>query len=479
MGKVMKNIRTGISAFVFVAIGQMISILGSGMTQFALAIWIFQESGKATDFSLLAVTGFAPVVIFSPVAGALVDRWNRKLVMMLSDLAAGLTTVAVLILLVSGELEVWHLYVTNFLAGVGGAFQFPAYSAAITMMVPKEQYGRANGIIAMAGPASNILAPIFAAALIGTIGLKGIILIDIISFSAAIGALLFVIIPQPEKTEEGEKSRGNLASESMFGFKYIFQRPSLLALQLMFFYINLVATIGFTLQTPMILTLTKNNEGALAAVMSVGSVGGLLGGILLTAWGGPKRRIHGVLGGMALTGLLYQVLMGVGFKIGSQLSWVILGASGAVLVWSIANFMSPFIITILNGSSQAIWQAKVPPDLQGRVFSARRWIAQITAPVGMLIAGPLADKVFEPAMSSNTRLAQTFGGLVGTGPGTGMSLIFFLTGALGIIGALSGYLIPVVRNAEDLLPDHDVDVQKLSEQAVEEKNDLRVDNNEM
>ncbi|MFN2145050.1 MAG: MFS transporter [Anaerolineales bacterium] len=465
----MNKIRTGISAFVLVAIGQMISILGSGMTQFALAIWIFQESGKATDFSLLAVTGFAPVVMFSPIAGALVDRWNRKLVMMISDLAAGLTTVAVLILLASGRLEVWQLYVTNFLAGVGGAFQWPAYSAAVTMMVPKEQYGRANGIISMAGPASNILAPIFAAALIGPIGLEGIMLIDIITFSAAIGALLFVFIPQPEKTEEGEKARSTLATESLFGFKYIFSRTSLLGQQLMLFYVNLVGSIGFTLQTPMILTITRNNEDALAAVMSVGAFGGLLGGILLTAWGGPKRRIHGVLGGMALTSLFYHVLMGLGHKIGSELSWVILGTSGAVLVWSVANFASPFIITILNGSNQAIWQAKVPPELQGRVFAARRWIAQITAPVGMLIAGPLADQVFEPAMTtSGSGMANLFGGITGTGPGTGMSLIFLIAGILGIIGALSGYLIPVVRNAEDLLPDHDVDVDKLAQQVAEE-----------
>ena len=461
----MQNIRRGLSAFAVVSVGQMISILGSGMTQFALAIWIFQESGKATDFSLLAVTGFAPVVIFSPVAGALVDRWNRKFVMMISDLAAGLTTVAVLLLLASGRLEVWHLYVTNFLAGVGGAFQFPAYSAAITMMVPKEQYGRANGIVAMAGPASNILSPIFAAALLGPIGLKGIMLIDIISFTAAIGTLLFVVIPQPKRSTEGEQARSSLAKESMFGFKYIFTRPSLLGLQLMFFYINLVGSIGFTLQTPMILTFTGNNEDALAAVMSVGAFGGLLGGILLSAWGGPKRRIHGVLGGMALVGFFYQLLMALGHRLGTTLDWVILGSSGAVLFWSIANFATPFIITILNGSNQAIWQAKVPPDLQGRVFAARRWIAQITAPVGMLLAGPLADQITEPAMSGGTAFSQLFGPIVGTGPGTGMAVIYLFTGVLGILGALSGYLFPAIRNVEEIMPDHDVDLEELAEGA--------------
>jgi DHA3 family macrolide efflux protein-like MFS transporter len=462
----MNKMRSGLSAFILVAVGQMVSLLGSGMTQFGIAIWIFEQSGKATDFSLLAVTGFAPIVLFSPIAGALVDRWNRKFVMMISDLAAGLTTVAVFILISTGNLEIWHLYITNFVSGVFQAFQWPAYSAAITMMVPKEQYGRANGIVAIAGPASNIFAPILAAALLGPIGLEGIMIIDIITFSAAIGALLLVFIPQPKETEEGKLSRGSLVSESMFGFKYIFSRPSLLGLQLMFFYVNLTSTIGFTLQTPMILASTGNNEDALAAVMSVGSVGGLLGGLLLSAWGGPKRRIHGVLGGMVLVNIFSQILMGLGHQIGSYLSITILGATGAVLVWSAANFAAPFIITILNGSNQAIWQAKVPPDLQGKVFSARRWIAQITAPIGMLIAGPLADKVFEPAMSQTTLLSTSFGSLVGTGAGTGMALIFVFTGLLGVIGGFSGYLFPAIRNVEDIMPDHDIDVSKLTEQAL-------------
>lgn len=454
----MNKKRSGLSAFILVAIGQMISLLGSGMTQFGLAIWIFQQSGKATDFSLLAVTGFAPIVIFSPIAGALVDRWNRKFVMMISDLAAGLTTVAVFILFSTGNLEIWHLYVTNFFAGVFQAFQWPAYSAAITMMVPKEQYGRANGIVAIAGPASNIFAPILAAALLSRIGLEGIMLIDILTFSTAIGALLLVYVPQPKETEEGKQSRGSLTSESLFGFRYIFSRPSLLGLQLMFFYVNFVGSIGLTLQIPLILASTGNNEDVLATVMSAGSIGGLLGGILLSAWGGPKRRIHGVLGGMALTGAFYHLLMGFGHNLGSQLTMTFLGATGAVLIWSIANFSSPFIITILNGSNQAIWQAKVPPDLQGRVFSARRWIAQITAPLGMLVAGPLADQIFEPAMSQTSALSSLFGPLVGTGPGTGMALIFIFTGSLAIVGALSGYLFPIIRNVEDIMPDHDAQI---------------------
>jgi MFS family permease len=468
----MKTKPSGLGAFAVVAFGQMISILGSTMTMFALSIWLFDQTESATAFSLLAVTGFAPVVLFSPIAGALVDRWNRKLVMMLSDLAAGLSTVAIFLLFSSGYLEVWHLYVASFINGTFQSFQWPAYSAAISTMVPKEQYGRANGMVALSGPVSQIFAPILAAALIGMWGLesgtRNILLIDILTFSAAIGALLFVHIPQPKASKEGIASRGNLLKESGFGFKYIFSRPSLLGLQLLFFYINLVGTIGNILLTPMILASSENGEATLATVMTAGAIGGVIGGVLLTAWGGPKRRVHGVLIGFGLNMLLSQVLMGFGFKLGSFVGITVLGVTGAGFVWALANFTSPLFITIINGSNQAIWQAKVPPDVQGKVFAVRLFIAQITAPFGMLVAGPLADNLFEPAMlDSTSTLGTIFGPLVDNQAGSGMSLIFIFTGILGLIGGLSGYLFPAIRNVEDILPDHDQGVSTLTEETKE------------
>ena len=470
----MKQKPTGLGAFAVVAVGQMISILGSSMTMFALALWLFDQTESATAFSLLAVAGFAPVVLFSPIAGALVDRWNRKLVMMLSDLAAGMSTVAIFILFLTGNLEVWHLYIASFINGTFQSLQWPAYSAAITTMVPKEQYGRANGMVALAGPVSQIFAPILAAMIIGNggfdIGTRNILIIDIVTFSAAVGALLFVHIPQPKATSEGLKSRGSLLKEAAFGFKYIFARPSLLGLQLMFLYINLVASIGNILLTPMILSGSSNGENTLATVMFAGAVGGVIGGVLLSAWGGPKRRIHGVLIGFILTALFNPVLMGLGFQLGSFVEITLFGVTGVGLIWALANFSAPLFITILNGSNQAIWQAKVAPDVQGRVFSVRRLIAQISAPIGMLIAGPLADNIFEPKMlDASSGMGSLFGPLVGNHLGSGMSLIFLITGTLGILGGLSGYLFPAVRNVEDILPDHDQDVTSLvsSEESTE------------
>jgi hypothetical protein len=190
----------------------------------------------------------------------------------------------------------------------------------------------------------------------------------------------------------------------------------------------------------------------------------VIGGLLLSAWGGPKRRIHGVLLGFALNMIFSQVLMGFGFRLGNMIEITLFGVTGVGLVWALANFISPLMITILNGSNQAIWQAKVPPDIQGKVFSVRRLIAQITAPIGMLIAGPLADQVFEPAMLDPTSaMGSFFSPLVGNQVGSGMALIFIIFGILGAVGGLAGYLFPAVRNVEDIMPDHDQDATAFAE----------------
>ena len=432
---------TGMTAFAVVWIGQVVSLLGTAMTGFALTIWAWQITGEATALALVGFFAFAPIVLMSPVAGALVDRWNRKLAMMISDLAAVLSTIVVLLLFSAGNLQIWHLYLTGAFSGIFQAFQFPAYSAAVTTMVSKEQYGRASGMLSMARFASSIFAPALAAILLGVIGIGGILTIDVVTFLVAISALLLVHIPQPIVTEEGLKSRGRLWKESGYGFHYIYERPSLLGLLLIFFAVNLVVPFAITVLAPMLLARTGNDVAVLGIVQSAMGLGGLVGGIVLSVWGGPKRRIHGILIGLALA------MVGI----------LLIGLGRSPFIWALATFFTLFFVPILQGSSQAIWQAKVAPDVQGRVFAARGMIAQISAPVAMLLAGPLADRVFEPAMMPGGSLAVTFGGLVGTGPGTGMSLMFVIAGALGVLIGLGGYAFRVVRNIEDILPDYKID----------------------
>jgi MFS family permease len=430
----------GMTTFTIIWVGQVVSLLGTAMTGFALTLWAYEITGKATPLALVGFFFVTPMTILSPFIGTLVDRSNRKLMMMLSDLAAAFNTIVILVLFTTDSLEIWHLYVTATIAGIFNGFQWPAFSAAISIMIPKKHYVRANGMMQMTGPASNILAPLLAGALIVPIGMKGILIIDLISASAAIGTLLFAHIPQPPRTDEGRAGEGNFLQETAYGFRYIFDRPSLLGLQSIFLVGNLFISLSFAVFAPMILARTNNNEIVFASVQTAGAIGGVLGGVMLSIWGGPKRRIHGVLLGWAGAGLVVLPLLGV-----AQNQWM----------WMAGIFISGIPISIVNGSNQALWQAKVAPDVQGRVFGVRRLIAMFVTPISQLIAGPLADNVMEPAMQANGSLALIFGDIVGTGPGAGIGLTFVITGLLAGITAMSGYLFPLIRNVEDILPDHE------------------------
>lgn len=430
---------SGMIGFTVIWLGQIVSVLASAMSQFGLTIWVFERTQSATAMGLMQVFFITPFLLISPIAGVMVDRHNRKLMMMVSDLAAGLGTIFVLLFNWLGMLEVWHLYAVSMIFGLGMSFQWPAYSAAISTMVPKEQYGRANGMMSLIEAGPGVIAPLLAGSLLPFIGLTGLLLIDVITFTFAIGALLFVHVPQPPRTVEGVQGQGNMLKEAAFGFKYIFARPSLLGLQMVFFAGNLFSGMLFTLMAPMILSRTDNSSLMFGSVQTAGAIAGVVGGVIMSAWGGFKRRVHGVLIGWMLTG------------IGSA----VLGLSGGLPVWIVGIAIASLTGPLINASNQAIWQAKVAPDVQGRVFSARRLIAWLTNPISPIIAGTLADYVIEPQMRMDGSLSQTFGWLVGTGPGAGMGLIIVFCGVVIVLVGLAGYFIPAVHNAESILPDHD------------------------
>jgi DHA3 family macrolide efflux protein-like MFS transporter len=431
---------SGMRAFMLVWFGQVVSLLGTGMTRFALTLWAWDLTGQATALALVAFFSFTPGIIFSPIAGALVDRWDRKLVMMLSDLAAGLGTVVIFLLALTGNLHIWHIYVVSFFAGIFEAFQFPAYSAAITVMVDKSQYSRTSAMMGLAESISGIAAPIGAAALFAFVGLQGILLIDIITFVFAITMLLMIYIPPAKRSEAGTESKGSLLKEALFGFRYIAARPSLLGMQLVFFFNNLLFFFTTVLVAPMILARTGNNETILAAVSSAMGVGGVIGGLVMGATGGFKRKVQGVIGGFLLAAVCGITVLGLG---------------QVLIVWVIGAFFDAFSGPIINSSNQSLWQVKVPPDVQGKVFATRRLIAQVAAPISMLLAGPLADYVFEPAMQPDAALAPTFGWLVGTGDGAGMSLMFVALGSLMIVVCAIAYSLPHIRHVDTIVPDFD------------------------
>jgi hypothetical protein len=256
-------------------------------------------------------------------------------------------------------------------------------------------------------------------------------------------------VPQPAATVEGQEGRGNLLQEALYGFKYIFVRRSLLGLLLFFLALNFVGGMAWPVFAPFILARTGNSSTSLGAAQSAWAVGAVVGSLLVSAWGGFKRRMTSIVVGEVLTAILSLILFGLGRGV---VFWMVISGLGAIFM--------PFV----NGASQAIWQAKVAPDVQGRVFTTRRLIAWLMDPLTPIIAGALADYVTEPAMQSQTMLAQALGRLVGNDPGSGMALQFVLAGLAYLTLIVGVYLfVPAVRNLEDRLPDHD-QMEKLEEE---------------
>ena len=441
---------SGMTGLTVVMVGQVVSILASGMTGFALSIWVFQKTSSATALGGMATAFTIPYLLLTPIAGVLVDRYNRKLMMMVSDLAAGLGTIIILILLVTGKLQVWHFYVVNAMIAMGNAFHWPAYSAAITTMVPKEQYGRANGMMSLVQTGPGVVSPLLAGALLPIVGLQGILLIDIAAMLVAIGALLLVQVPNPKKTAEGEASKGNLLKEAAFGFKYIFKRPSLLGFVILLFVANLFMGFPNSVLVPMVLSRTGNDSLVLGSIQTTASISMVVGSLIVSAWGGFKRRINGFM---------------MGWSVFCIFGFIVFGLGQNLTVWIPSYLIGCMMIPLANSSSQAILQAKVAPDVQGRVFSARRlltWAPDMFTP---LLGGALADYVMEPAMRSGGWWSNAFGWMVGTGPGSGMSLIVIFFGLLCIVTVMMCWAIPIIRNMEDILPDHDQTVQAQTEPA--------------
>jgi DHA3 family macrolide efflux protein-like MFS transporter len=433
---------TGNTAFYWIYIGQLFSWVGTAMTRYALIIWAYEKTNAATTLGLLGFFAWIPLVLVSPLAGVVVDRLDRRTVMILADLGGGLVTLGLLGLHTVGALQIWHLFLAETLSAVFSAFQTPAYNASSTLLVSKENYSKINGLNSTALSASDIFAPILAGLLLTKANLNSIFMIDLATLLIALLTLMFVVIPKPAVTDQWNHSRPNFMGEMASGFQFITKRPGLVGILLIFMVINFLAFLTyFSILPALILLRTGGDKLALSTVQSVLGIGGLVGAVLLSMWGGPKKRIHGFLLFTSLSFLLGDSM----FAIGRSLP-----------IWVIGGFISSIFIPFIGGSSMAIWMSKVPPEIQGRVFSVRSMGHFLMIPLGFLAGGFLADSVFEPAMQAGGNLAEIFGGLVGTGPGAGMALMFLITCILGTLTGLSGYLIRSIRTVEEDLPDHDV-----------------------
>lgn len=417
----------------------MISTIGTRMTVFAITLWAWELTGSATALALIGFFYFAASISIAPFAGVIVDRSNRKRLIILGDTVAGLSTVAILLLHLAGNLEIWHIYLVAILNGLCSQVQTLAYSVSIPMLVPKQHYTRAISMGSVLSYGAAIIGPALAGVLYSLIGFTGILLIDLTSFIVGISTIFAVHIPQPVISEAGRQSPTGIFPELAFGFRYIFARKSLLALLLLASFFGFAHDIGDSLYSPMILARTNSNAQVLASLQAAAGVGGVTGGILLSVWGGHKRRIHSLLLGM----------------VGAGVSKIIFGLAQIPLIWIPAQFCSSFNFPAISSSDRAIWLTKVEPDLQGKVLATHTLISGFSPAIGRLLAGPLADYIFEPAMKPGGNLAAIFGGMFGSGSGAGMALLYVIC-ALGMLSVgLVGYAFPLLRDVEDIVPDHD------------------------
>ncbi len=431
----------GMQGLFIIWLGQIVSGIASSITTVALPIWIFSITNSGTAVGLLEFFFFGSYLIAVLFAGVMIDRYNRKMMMLVYDFVALSTTAVLLGLQTMGNLEVWHLYVSAVFQGVGYAFQSPSYSAAITNMVPRKQFIRANGLMSLLNDGPEIFGPLLAGGLYLLVGLGGVLVFNLLAFVVSIGALLFVEVPSTPKTQEGASSHAQFFKEAMYGVRYIFQRPGLLGLQLIFFTGNLFSGIALSVAAlyPMLLLRTGNDTEIVGIVQSVGALAAVVTGIFIAAWAGIKRPVRAILLGWLLSSLFGLTLLGIG---------------QFFVFWLVGMLINSIFDPVVNVSMDSFLQTKIPPDLQGRVFSASDFISQALIPFTPLLAGFFGDRIFEPAMNPGGALANTFGWLVGTGPGAGFGLLILLCGVSGTLVGLSGYLVNDIRNVDKLLPDY-------------------------
>jgi DHA3 family macrolide efflux protein-like MFS transporter len=413
-------------------IGQLVSGLGSGLTGFALPVWIYQETGSAEAFGLLFFAATVPAVLMSPFAGALVDRWDRKAVLLASDGIAALMSLVIAALVFTDSFEIWHLFVISVLGSAVGTFAGPAFMATMGMLVPREHFTRASGLLHTSGAVNGILTPLLAGVLVTTIGLGGILVIDFVTFLVAVGTLATVRIPRPEPSGV---PRRPLLREAYDGWLFVRRYRGLLVLMLYFPVINLATGMVSPLLSPMVLAFATPAE--LGVVVSLASVGMLGGGLLLSTWGGPRQLVRGLIAGQVMGGVCLALV----------------GLRPSLPLVAAAMFLNLLLMPMAQSCSQALWLRKTPQEMMGRVLAIRSTLALCTTPLAALACGPLAERVFNPMLQPGGALAGSVGRVLGVGPGRGIGLMYVLIGGflLGMTALL--YAHPRVRRLEEEVPD--------------------------
>lgn len=397
--------------FFLIWIGQSFSIIGSMLVQFALVWYMTEQTGSATVLATATILSILPGIFLGPFAGALVDRWNRKLVMLVADGVTALATVVLVFLFWSGDIQIWHLFVAQFVRAVGGTFHWPAMSASTSLMVPDKHLSRIAGINQAMQGVLGIIAPPLGAFLMSILRMYEVLAIDIGTAMLAIVPLLFVHIPQPEKKLEGMLTPKQLFFDVREGFRYLSKWPGMLILLGMATLINMLFNPAFSLLPLLITRVFNGGAMQLGVINSAWGAGVIIGGVALGVWGGFKRKIY--------TSMMGMIGMSVGTMILGAAPGTLFGV--AIAGMALAGVMNP----ITNGPLFALLQARIAPEMQGRVFTLVGSLSSAASPIGLALAAPVAETL-------------------------GIRFWFFIAGALCMAMGVSGYLIKAVRTLDDI-----------------------------
>ena len=391
--------------------GQAASLFGSALVQFALVWWLTQKTGSATTLTTAFLVGMLPQIVLGPFAGALVDRWNRRAIMILADGMIALFSLLLAWLFVTDQVQIWHIYVILAIRSLGGAFHFPAMSASTPLMVPEEQLTRVNGLNQTLQGINGLVAPPVGALLLGLFQTQVVLLIDVGTAALAILPLLFISIPQPERIEDSEQpEKPSLTNDIGVALKYIRSWPGLVSILAMALFLNFLLVPTGALLPLLVTEHFKKTAIDLSILESAQGLGIIAGGILLGIWGGFKRKISTSI--MGIIGLGLGVIL-VGIAPANLFFLAIIGIATL-------GFMMP----ITNGPIGAIMQAVVRRDMQGRVMSLVNSAATAISPLGLLIAGPLSDTL-------------------------GIRVWFWAGGSICLLIGFAAFFIPAVMNIEN------------------------------
>lgn len=415
--KKLNTIYKELHGFLILWITQSLSSMGSSMTNFALIVWSYQEQGSALTTALLSVCSYAPYVIMSIFAGAISDKWNKKITMLVSDSVAALCTVVVLILLFTGQLRIWHLYVLNGINGLMNTVQQPAADVTITLLTPSKHYQKVSGLRSFSNSLVTILTPVFATAILAFWNLQAVILFDLITFAIAF-VTLFCFIKIPGIPDGEDEQKETILKSAFNGLKYLKENRGILDLIFFLAAINLIASIYDAALPAMI--LSKADNAALGIVNTVVGIATLIGSILTSLLPEPKSRVRVILNTLLLS---------------MSTENFALAFAQSTHLWCIGAFLGWIGIPIMNANMDVLFRRTIPVSMQGRVFSARNTLQFFTIPVGLFFGGILVDKVFEPLMA-----AQAAGSILtvifGTGKGSGAQMLFSLIGIAGVLVCL-------------------------------------------